>query len=283
VINPVERGYLDGRFVSGARLRQALDRDEFHLYFQPIIDIDQGRIVGAEALLRWFSPDIGEISPGKFIPMAENMGLIDELGSWVLEKACREAAAWQQYNRDVYVSVNISSQQFRTGKLLELVDDILQKSGLSPTRLQLEITESLLLQDSDTPFEIFQQLNRKGIRLALDDFGTGYSSLGYLRRFPLHVLKIDRSFIHDLESNHSSRALVRAIIAMAHSLNMEVIAEGIENPAQLEFLRLRRVGKIQGFFYSPPVPIREFYALLVDDEAIWSDVDGHSGTAVSGS
>ncbi len=264
------------------RLRQALDRDEFHLYFQPIIDIDQGKIVGAEALLRWFSPDIGEISPGKFIPMAENMGLIDELGSWVLEKACREAAAWQQYSKDVYVSVNISSQQFRTGKLLELVDEILRKSALSPSRLQLEITESLLLQDSDTPFEIFQQLNQKGIRLALDDFGTGYSSLGYLRRFPLHVLKIDRSFIHDLESNHSSRALVRAIIAMAHSLNMEVIAEGIENPAQLEFLRLRRVGKIQGFFYSPPVPVREFISLLVNDEAIWAEIDGPSGAIVSG-
>ncbi len=246
------------------RLRGALDRGEFKVYFQPIVDINNGRIVGGEALLRWHDRKLGDIPPGKFIPLAENIGLIDQLGTWVLEEACREAVAWRRDDPQMYVSVNASSRQFRSGRLVDVVKRALANSGLPASRLQLEITESLLLQDSETPFQIFRELNKMGIRLALDDFGTGYSSLSYLRRFPLHVLKIDRSFIRDLEENQNSRALVRAIIAMAHSLNLEVVAEGIENQTQLTFLRRRRVEKIQGFFYSPPVTAEEFRTLLTE-------------------
>ncbi len=244
-------------------LRYALAKDELSLFFQPKIDINRGLIIGAEALLRWHSRELGDISPSVFIPIAESMGLIDELGSWVLEQACLEAMRWQGLsNEKLQISVNVSPQQFRTGTLLKSVEGALALSGLPCDQLELEITESLLMQDSNKPLAILKALNDRGISLALDDFGTGYSSLSYLRHFPLQVLKIDRSFVHDLEINQNNKALVDAIIAMAHSLHLDIVAEGVENKEQIDFLRRRGVTIIQGYFFSPPVPAENFRALL---------------------
>jgi len=244
-------------------LRYALAKNEFSLSFQPKIDIVKGRIIGAEALLRWHNPELGDVPPDRFIYLAENMGFIESIGTWVLEEACREAMRWQEFSSEkLQVSVNISPQQFRAGSLLSAVDSALNLSCLPSEQLELEITESLLLQDSDRPFNILRTLHDQGVSLALDDFGTGYSSLSYLKRFPLQVLKIDRSFVRDLQENENSRALVEAIIAMGHSLKLKIVAEGVENEAQLNFLRHRDVKIIQGFLFSPPVPAEKFHALL---------------------
>ena len=244
-------------------LRYALVNNELSLFFQPKIDIGRGRIIGAEALLRWHNHELGDISPDVFIPLAESLGLINELGTWALEGACREAMRWQGVSREkLQVSVNVSPQQFRTGTLLEAVERALALSGLPCDRLELEITESLLIQDLEKPLTILKTLHDQGVILALDDFGTGYSSLSYLKRFPLQVLKIDRSFIRDLEKDQNSQALVNAIIAMAHSLDLEVVAEGVENEEQLDFLRKRDVKIIQGYLFSHPVSAEEFRALL---------------------
>lgn len=244
-------------------LRNAMAKNEFYLLFQPKIDITGSRIVGAEALLRWHNDILGEVSPNTFIPLAENLGLISDIGQWVLENACLEAMAWQQLTSErIRISVNVSPQQFRAGSLIEGVSRALTHSGLPNDQLELEITENLLLQDSDKPLAILNTLHAQNIVLALDDFGTGYSSLSYLKKFPLKVLKIDRSFIHDLEIDQNNKALVDAIIAMAHSLNLEVVAEGVENERQLEYLRERHVRIIQGYFFSPPIPANKLRALL---------------------
>lgn len=250
-------------------LRYALDKDELSLHYQPKIDISRGRIAGAEVLLRWHNPELGNVSPDVFIPLAENLGLINQLGTWVLDGACREAKHWESLaGEKLPVSVNVSPQQFRSGTLLEAVANALKTSGISNSQLELEITESLLLQDSDQPLAVMKTLDEQGINLALDDFGTGYSSLSYLKRFPLQVLKIDRSFIHDLEENRNSRALVEAIIAMGHSLKLEIVAEGVETEEQLNFLRNRNINMIQGYFFSPPVAAEEFRAMLQDESTI---------------
>jgi diguanylate cyclase (GGDEF)-like protein/PAS domain S-box-containing protein len=244
-------------------LRYALANDELSIFFQPQYDIKKNRITGAEALLRWHNHELGEISPYIFIPLAEKFGLINELGTWVLKNACQEAMLWQDLSDEkLQVSVNVSPMQFRTGILVEAVESALALSGLPCDRLELEITESLLIQDSEKPLAILKTLHDQGVSLALDDFGTGYSSLSYLRRFPLRVLKIDRSFIHDLEANHNNQALVDTIIAMAHSLELEIVAEGVENEAQLAFLSERDVIKLQGYLFSPPVPAEKFRTLL---------------------
>ena len=246
-------------------LRRALINRELHLVYQPKIDIVSGEIVGAEALLRWSSPELGSVSPDKFIRVAENIGLIETIGNWVLASACEEAKKWQDIvNQSIHVAVNVSSHQFRTGKLLREVEQVLSETGLSATALELEITESLLVQDTKEPQEILQALFERGIKLALDDFGTGYSSLSYLKRFPLQVLKIDRSFVRDLSVDQNDEVLVEAIIAMAHSLNLEVVAEGVENQLQLDFLRQRGVRYVQGYFYSPPVLAARFRSMLME-------------------
>ena len=251
------------QMLIGNHLRYALAKDELSIYFQPKIDISKGKITGAEALLRWHNHELGDISPYVFIPLAENLGLIDEFGTWVLEGACREAVRWQEFSDEkLQVSVNVSPQQFRTGTLIRAVEKALELSGLPREQLELEITESLLMQDSGKPLAILETLHKQGISLALDDFGTGYSSLSYLRRFPLQALKIDRSFICDLETDQNNRALVDAIIAMAHSLDLKIIAEGVENEEQLAFLRQRGVKLVQGYIFSPPVPAEKFRDLL---------------------
>jgi EAL domain-containing protein (putative c-di-GMP-specific phosphodiesterase class I) len=192
--------------------------------------------------------------------------LINELGIWVLDRACHEAMSWQELcGETLQVSVNISPQQFRSGILLESICSSLESSGLPAELLELEITENLLLQNSEEPLTILQALHHQGIRLALDDFGTGYSSLSYLRRFPLQVLKIDRSFISGLYTEQSSKVLVDAIIAMAHSLDLEVVAEGVEHEYELDFLRQREVNIVQGYFLSPPLPVEKFRKLLIEN------------------
>ena len=246
-----------------SHLRYAISKDELSLVYQPKIDANNNKIVGAEALLRWNNCELGEIPPNVFIPLAENLGIIQEFGDWVLEKACMEATAWEELtNRKLTVSVNVSPQQFRTESIIRSVDLAIAKSGLSFEQLELEITETLLLQDSDVPLSILNKLHQRGIILALDDFGTGYSSLNYLRRFPLQVLKIDRSFIKDLDYEDSHKVLVDTIIAMAHSLKLEVVAEGVETKNQLDYLRARDVDIIQGYYYSPPIPADKFRSLL---------------------
>ena len=254
------------RMLIGNHLRHALDNDEMSVAFQPKIDITNGRIIGAEALLRWNNPVLGNISPNKFIPLAEEMGLIENIGTWVLQASCREAKGWQELSaKKLHVAVNISPQQFRAGTLLDAVDQALKSSGLPPEWLELEITESLLLQDTHKPIEILNTLHQRNIRLALDDFGTGYSSLSYLKQFPLQVLKIDRSFIRDLVKDKNDRTLVEAIIAMGYSLNLEIVAEGVENKEQLKFLQQCGVSIAQGFLFSPPVTAGEFRKMLLAD------------------
>ncbi len=260
------RRYSEKQMRLTNQLRTALAKDELSLYFQPKFDIHSGQIIGAEALLRWHNQELGDVSPNIFVPLAEKAGLIDEIGSWVLEEACHEAIQWQELSSEkLQVSVNVSPKQFRTGTLLAVVDRALASSGFSPNLLELEITENLLLQDSDKPLSILQSLHTSGVRLALDDFGTGYSSLSYLRRFPLQVLKIDRSFIKDLQKNQNNRILVEAIIAMAKSLKLEIVAEGVDSKEQLDFLRRLDIQIIQGYFFSPPVPAKEFRTMLQDE------------------
>lgn len=253
------------QMLIASHLNRALSNDEITLVYQPIIELQRGmeRIVGAEALVRWANDDLGHVAPDRFIPIAESLGLIQDIGQFVLNEACREASLWSDIDgKQTYVSVNVSSRQFRNGDLLDCVDAALDQSGLSSDALRLEITESLLIQDSQHPLHILNALKERGIQLALDDFGTGYSSLSYLKKFPLQLLKIDRAFINDIGRDTNDEILVSAIIAMAKSLGLGIIAEGVETVSQLDFLRQRDVEMIQGYYFSPPISGEEFRALL---------------------
>ncbi len=259
------RAEAEEHMIIASHLSRALSNDEISLVYQPIVDISGGRreIVGAEALVRWRSAELGRVAPDRFIPIAESLGLIQDIGQYVLDRACLEAARWPALNgRKRFVSVNVSSRQFRNGNLLAGVDEALEKSGLGTDALKLEITESLLIQDSHDPLRILNALRERGIQLALDDFGTGYSSLSYLKKFPLQLLKIDRAFINDIGLDSNDEVLVSAIIAMANSLGLEVVAEGVETEQQLDFLRQREVKLLQGYHFSPPVPCEEFRDML---------------------
>ncbi|HEY5762499.1 MAG TPA: EAL domain-containing protein [Rhodocyclaceae bacterium] len=246
-----------------AALRRAADRDELLLHYQPVVDVTDGRVVGVEALVRWRHPDLGLVSPVQFIPLAEETGLIVTIGAWVLEEACRQAKAWHnQGYRDLTVAVNLSPRQFRQAGLQEIVRNALWKSGLTPRHLELEITEGVLMQNVDEALHVLEAFDAMGIRLLMDDFGTGYSSLSYLKRFPIHTLKIDRSFVSGLPGDQDDAALAGTIVAMAHALKLDVIAEGVEKVEQLEFLRDQRCERYQGFLFSPPRPAGEIEALL---------------------
>jgi diguanylate cyclase (GGDEF)-like protein/PAS domain S-box-containing protein len=257
------REYIDEQLAIEKRLRHALKNNELFLFYQPKVNTKTEQIVGAEALLRWKNKDLGDVSPGIFIPIAEKYGLIEDIGAWVLETACIEAHRWRAIHPEaIPVAVNISPQQFRTHNFLDVVDTALRNSGLSPKLLEIEITENLLLQDAKTPLEILDALHEKSITLSLDDFGTGYSSLSYLKQFPVQVLKIDRSFINDMMKNRYNQSLVDAIIAMAKALGLHLVAEGVETREQLEFLRKREVEIVQGFLFSPAVPDKTFRAFI---------------------
>jgi diguanylate cyclase (GGDEF)-like protein len=239
-------------------LAGALDRNEFELHYQPILDYQSGQVSCLEALLRWRHPSRGMVPPSAFIPAAEEGGLIASIGEWVLRTACQEAARWPG---SVSVAVNLSTRQFSDADLPEIVADALLASGLDANRLELEITESVLLQDSDQSLSILEEFRRMGIRVALDDFGTGYSSLAYLQKFQFNKIKIDRSFVSGLETSGESRAIVNAVISLGRSLGMRVTAEGIETPEQFRFLS-EGCDEAQGFFLSRPVPASQIPALL---------------------
>jgi EAL domain-containing protein (putative c-di-GMP-specific phosphodiesterase class I) len=235
-------------------LRSALGNGDFSLYYQPIVAMDSKRVTTCEALLRWRHPERGWILPGEFIPLAEDTGLIVQLGEWVLRQACMEALAWPA---SVNVAVNLSPIQFQRGKLVETVFSALAASGLEPSRLELEITESVLLGNTERNVTTLRQLRGLGVRVSMDDFGTGFSSLSYLRNFPFDKIKIDQSFIHNLLEDSRSQTIVGAIAGLGVSFGMTTTAEGVETEAQLNCLIGKGCSEIQGFFYSRPVPADE--------------------------
>ena len=246
-------------------LRRAIELDEFLIHFQPQFDLADGRIVGAEALLRWNLPEVGMIPPGKFIPLAEETGLIVPIGRLVLLRACVAAKEWRASGlEDFRVAVNLSPRQFNQSELVIDIINILEDSGLPPENLELEITESMVMSNPERATAILRELRAVGVHLAIDDFGTGYSSLGYLKSFPVHTLKIDRSFIKDVPADPDDVAITHAIIAMGHSLRLDVVAEGVETAEQLAFLREHGCDYMQGFLVGKPMPAEELSRLLAE-------------------
>ncbi|UQS17808.1 bifunctional diguanylate cyclase/phosphodiesterase [Pseudomonas sp. HS6] len=245
-------------------IRQALQRHEFVLHYQPKIDLGSGRVVGAEALVRWQKPGHGWVYPSEFIPVAEDSGLIVPLSKWVLGEACRQTRDWQKAGLPlIRMSVNTSAIDFRQRHFVEGIEQVLKDTGLDPVLLELEITEGVLMQNVDATMSALNRLKALGVRLAIDDFGTGYSSLSYLRRFPIDVLKIDQSFIRGLSHDSSDAALVGAIISLGKSLNLNVIAEGVETAQQLAFLRSHHCEEGQGYYFSRALPADAFARLLM--------------------
>jgi EAL domain-containing protein (putative c-di-GMP-specific phosphodiesterase class I) len=244
-------------------LRGALERQEFVLEYQPKIDLQTGAITGAEALIRWLHPHRGLVSPLMFIPVAEDSGIILPIGMWVRREACRQARAWQDAGLPpLPVAVNISVVEFRDQNFLESIRSILKETRLEPRFLELELTESVLMQHAETATTVLRQLKAMGVQLAVDDFGTGYSSLSYLRRFPIDSLKIDRSFIRDVASNTDDATIVSAMISMGRSLKQKVIAEGVETREQFLVLQGQLCSEGQGYYFSRPVPPKQFATLL---------------------
>jgi diguanylate cyclase (GGDEF)-like protein/PAS domain S-box-containing protein len=251
------------RIETEKALRTASVRNEFVNYYQPEIDLRTGRIIGAEALIRWLRPGKGLIPPMQFIPVAEETGAILPISEWAIETACAQAKIWQSEGFSPFrMSVNVSGRLFQQYDLVRTITQVLGNTGLDPGSLEVEITESIAMKNLDSTLEVLWSLNRLSIRVAMDDFGTGYSSLAYLRKFPIQLLKIDRAFIKDLIRNPEDQAIVKAIIAMAHTLKIEVIAEGVETAEQLDFLKTHGCDKVQGFLFSKPVPAEEFVKLL---------------------
>jgi diguanylate cyclase (GGDEF)-like protein/PAS domain S-box-containing protein len=244
-------------------LRKALMQQEFVIYYQPQVDLKTNEIVGIEALIRWKHPERGMISPGEFIPIAEESGLIIPIGEWVLRTACSQTEQWRRlYKKDLTISVNLSARQFLQQDIVSTVRTILDETGLPPRHLELEITESLGMKNPELTLRTLKELKQMGIHISIDDFGTGYSSLSYLKKFPIDTLKIDRSFVSDIQIDPNDAAIVLAIIALAHSMHLKVIAEGVEKIEQAEFLSLHACEEMQGYLFSPPIPGAEFAKLF---------------------
>jgi diguanylate cyclase (GGDEF)-like protein/PAS domain S-box-containing protein len=249
--------------VLEADLRKALELDQLAVYYQPKVDLATRKIIGVEALARWFHPELGLVSPVRFIPLAEEAGLIVPIGNWVLNTAMRQVAEWHALgHRSISVAVNMSAQNFGHASLTETIRGAIASSGLRAQFLEIEVTESMLMRDINQTVQILQWMRDQGIRISVDDFGTGYSSLAYLRRFPLDVLKIDRSFVQESTQNADGAAITRAIIALARSLNLEVVAEGVETVDQAMFLQEHGCRFAQGFLYGRPVPAADLLAML---------------------
>jgi EAL domain-containing protein (putative c-di-GMP-specific phosphodiesterase class I) len=250
-------------FIEGG-LRHAITRGEFLLHYQPQIDLVSGAMTGAEALIRWRDPERGIIYPQTFVSIAEDCGLIVPIGRSVLREACRQVRAWQDAGLPaVPVAVNISAVEFRDKNFLAGVAQILKETGIAPRYLEMELTESVLMQDSESSLSLLAALKAMGVQLAIDDFGTGYSSLSYLKRFPIDILKIDQSFVRDVASEPNDAAIVNAVIGIGKNLKQRVIAEGVETEAQLAFLRTWQCETGQGFLFSHPLPVEAFENLLV--------------------
>ena len=257
------------RLVLESSLRRALERQEMLLHYQPRVDLSTGQITGMEALVRWQHPDLGLVPPVEFIPLAEETEVIFPLGEWVLRTACRQSKIWKRDGfRLIPVAVNLSPRQLRHQELVEVVERVLKETDLDPNHLELELTESVLLENNETTIGTLRQLQRMGIQIAIDDFGTGYSSLSYLKRFPINCLKIDRSFVADVSSDPDNAAIVKAIITLAHSLNLKVIAEGVETTKQLDFLRSMGCHEMQGYLFSKPVPVDQATRLLTEKRCL---------------
>jgi diguanylate cyclase (GGDEF)-like protein/PAS domain S-box-containing protein len=264
-------------------LYQACSRGEFVLHYQPLVLTDSGRITGVEALLRWCHPEEGLISPNEFIPQLEELGLIVEVGEWVLRTACIQSVAWQKKGMPrVRMTVNVSAQQFYQGDIAHTVERVLRETGLEPELLELELTESLTLNDSETTIKIMQDLKRIGVSLSLDDFGTGWSSLSYLRKFPLDRIKIDRSFMRDIPSEPAAEAIVKSILSLGRNLGLDCIAEGVETRQQLDYLQKQMCTEMQGFLYSPALPEAECSALLRSGKPGFIDVPGTPSARLPG-
>jgi diguanylate cyclase (GGDEF)-like protein/PAS domain S-box-containing protein len=254
------------RLMLETALRHALDRQQFSLQYQPKVDLATGQISGVEALLRWTHPDLGMLPPMQFIPLAEETGLIVPIGRWVLKEACVQNMAWQREGlRSVSMAVNLSPRQFTDEHLLDDVDDALATSGMSPSLLQLEVTESMVMQNVPRAVRVLDALSSRGIRLAIDDFGTGYSSMSLMKQFPIDTIKIDRSFVRDLPDDSEDKAIAQAIISMGKALGMTIVAEGVETTEQQTFLRDHACDEMQGFLFSKPVPPRQLADLLRAD------------------
>jgi len=247
------------------KIRQALVRNEFTVYFQPQLDLVTGHIVGSEALCRWIHPEMGMVSPGEFIPIAETSGLIIPIGEYVLRTACTQTKHWEESGlASLRIAVNISAHQFQKPNLVQTVAQMIEESGLDPKQLELELTESAVMKNPESAIATLRELKSMGLQISIDDFGTGYSSLSYLKRFPLDILKIDQSFMRDATKDPNDAAIVRAIITLAHSLNLTVIAEGVETEEQLKFLRELGCDEMQGFLFSRPLPAEGMKKLLID-------------------
>jgi EAL domain-containing protein (putative c-di-GMP-specific phosphodiesterase class I) len=258
-----ERGMdaqMQARRALECDLRKALAGGEFELYYQPVVDLASNEISGLEALIRWHHPEKGMIPPNTFIPLAEEIGLIVPIGEWAIREACATAASWP---RELKVAVNLSPAQFRSPGLLQVIVEALATSGLSPVRLELEITETILLQDSEATLATLYRLRELGVRVAMDDFGTGYSSLSYLQSFPFDKIKIDRSFVKDIAESTGSLNIVRAVAALAKGLGMAATAEGVETQAQLDKIRGEGCSEMQGFLFSIPLPARDIERLFL--------------------
>jgi len=252
------------RRIMELELRTAVRAQEFDIHYQPIRDLRADRITGVEALVRWNHPLRGIIAPAEFIPLAEATGLIVPIGDWVLRRACADASRWPE---NLSIAVNLSPVQFRNRNLIAAVKQALADSGLAPERLELEITESVLLQDGGATLDKLHTLRKLGVRISMDDFGTGYSSLSYLRSFPFDKIKIDRSFIHELATREDSMAIVRAVTGLGKSLGIATTAEGVETTEQLEILRNEGCTEVQGYLFSPPIPLLQIERLLTAEQA----------------
>jgi diguanylate cyclase (GGDEF)-like protein len=251
-----------------AELRRAVERNEFRAFYQPIVSLASGRLIGFEALVRWVHPRRGFVSPGQFIPIAEDTGLIMPIGHWMLRESCKQLAVWQKRggrHSNLMMSVNLSARQFGQADLVRQIDRILMATGLDGGSLKLEVTESAIMDNPETAIGMLNQLKAYGIKLSLDDFGTGYSSLSYLHRFPFNVLKIDQSFVSQMDASEKNEEIVRTIVALAHTLHMDVIAEGVETESQLDHLRALRCHYGQGYYFAGPLDVESATEMLLAD------------------
>ncbi len=254
---------LQEKFSMQEALRLALTAQEFVLHYQPQLDLHTGTILGVEALIRWRHPTLGLLPPARFVPLAEETGLITGIGAWVINEACRQAQAWRKEGMPpIRMSVNVSARQFRERGLTGVVAAALNDSGLDPRQLELELTESMIMQDVDQALGTMEELERLGVQLSIDDFGTGYSSLAALKTFPVGRLKIDMSFIKGLPDDEDDRTVAAAVISLGQKLKLKVIAEGVETAEQADFLRSNRCDEMQGYHLSKPIPADEFAAFL---------------------